>query len=95
MKNGLLYVFLTAVCCILCSFPENDGKKLAQCMNDCAETYIKEKQKAETVFVSHFNPNDYATRALALEAYDQAMINVLGDYNVRHDEVDLAAKALY
>ena len=79
----VLFVFL----CASCSSPEDEGKKLALRMKECAESFIKEKQKAETDFVSHFNASDYHTRAEALEAYDQAMIKVLDDYNACHDDV--------
>lgn len=88
MKNlSLLCAVLTAFLCASCSSPEGEGKKLAQRMNECAESFLKEKQKAETDFVSHFNASDYSTRAEALEAYDQAMIKVLDEYNARHDDV--------
>jgi len=90
MKKALVYVLLMTLGCISCSSPENEGKKMAQRMNECAENFIKEKQKAETDFVSHFNAADYTTRTEALEAYDQAMIEVLDDYNARHDDVELA-----
>ena len=86
-KSSLLYVMLIVFLCVSCSSPEDEGKKLAQRMNECAESFLKEKQKAETDFVSHFNASDYSTRAEALEAYDQAMIKVLDDYNTRHDDV--------
>lgn len=88
MKNiSFWHVVLFVFLCSSCSSPEDEGKKLAQRMNECAESFIKEKQKAETDFVSHFNASDYHTRAEALEAYDQAMIKVLDDYNVCHDDV--------
>ena len=89
MKRVLLYVLLMTICCISCSSPENEGKKLAQRMNECAENFIKEKQKAETVFVSRFNASDYTTRTEALEAYDQAIIKVLDEYNAKYDEVSV------
>lgn len=56
-------------------------------MNECAESFIKEKQKAETDFVNHFDASDYSSRTEALEAYDQVMIEVLDEYNSCHDEV--------
>ena len=88
MKSTVFLFSIAATFCFLsCSSPETEGKRLAQQMNRCAESFIKEKQKAETDFVSHFNASDYSTRAEALEAYDQAMITVLDDYNVRHDDV--------
>lgn len=86
-KSSLLYVILIVFLCVSCSSPEDKGKKLAQRMNECAESFLKEKQKAETDFVSHFNASDYSSRAEALEAYDQAMIKVLDEYNARHDDV--------
>lgn len=87
MKKVLLYVMLITLGSTSCSSPESEGKKLAQRTNECAESFLKEKQKAETDFVSHFNASDYSTRTEALEAYDQAMIKVLDDYNARHDDV--------
>lgn len=86
-KTSLLYLLLIVLICVSCSSPENEGKELAQWMNDCAETFIKDKQKAETDFVNHFEASDYSSRAEALEAYDQAMIGVLDEYNSCHDEV--------
>lgn len=85
MKRVLLYVLLMTICCISCSSPENEGKKLAQRMNECAENFIKEKQRAETDFVSHFNASDYSRRTEVYDAYDRAMIKVLDDYSVRRD----------
>lgn len=83
----LAYLIIALLIVSSCSSPENEGKSLAQRMNDCAETFIKEKQKAETNFVNGFNASDYSSRTKALEAYDQAMIRVLDDYNSCHDEV--------
>ena len=83
----LSYLIIVLLIVSSCSSPEDEGKKLALRMNECAESFIKEKQKAETDFVSHFNASDYSTRAEALEAYDQAMIKVLDEYNARHDDV--------
>lgn len=89
MKRVLLYILLMTLGCISCSLPDNEGKKLAQRTNECAESFIKEKQKVETDFVSHFNASDYTTRTEALEAYDQAIIEVLDEYNACHDGVEL------
>lgn len=83
----LLSVFFVFLVFWSCSSPENEGKELAQCMNECSESFIKEKQKAETDFVNHFDASIYSSRAEALEAYDQAMIVVLDEYNSCHDEV--------
>lgn len=89
MKNVLLYVILITLSCISCSSPENEGKKLAQRMNECAENYIKGKQKVEADYVSHFNASDYSTRSEALEAYDQALTKVLDEYNACHDDISV------
>lgn len=86
-KPSLLFAILTVFLFVSCSSPEDEGKRLAQRMNECAESFIKEKQKAETNFVSNFNASDYSTRAEALEAYDQALIKVLDNYNAKHDEI--------
>lgn len=83
----LAYLIVVLLIVSSCSSPENEGKELAQWMNDCAETFIKDKQKAETDFVNHFDASDYSSRTEALEAYDQAMIEVLDEYNSCHDEV--------
>lgn len=56
-------------------------------MNECAENYLKEKQVVETDFVNRFNTSDYSTRTEALEAYDQALIEVLDAYNACHDDL--------
>lgn len=87
MKRVILYILLVTICCISCSSPESEGKKLAQRMNECAESFLREKQKAETDFVSRFNVSDYSTRAEAFDAYDQAMIKVLDDYSACHDAI--------
>ena len=86
-KTSLLYLLLIVLICVSCSSPENEGKELAQWMNDCAETFIKDKQKAETDFVNHFEASDYSSRTEALEAYDHAMIEVLDEYSSCQDEV--------
>ncbi len=86
-KLHLLYIILMVFLCVSCSSPENEGKELAQWMNDCTETFIKDKQKAETSFVNGFNASHYSSRTEALEAYDQVMIEVLDEYNSCHDEV--------
>lgn len=85
--NGLCCFMIGLFLHVSCSSPENEGKELAQCMNECAESFIKEKQKAETDFVNHFDASDYSSRTEALEAYDQVMIEVLDEYNSCHDEV--------
>lgn len=87
MKKAFLYVVLVMLSCISCSSPENEGKRLAQQMNECAENYLKEKQVVETDFVNRFNTSDYSTRTEALEAYDQALIEVLDAYNACHDDL--------
>ncbi len=72
-----------------CSSPESEGEKLAKRKNECAETYIKERQKAKSAFVNNFNASDYSSRTEALEAYDQAMLKVLDDYNAQCDEISV------
>ena len=63
-KLHLLYIILMVFLCVSCSSPENEGKELAQWMNDCTETFIKDKQKAETSFVNGFNASHYSSRTV-------------------------------
>ena len=62
---------------------------MAQQMNKCIESFIREKQNIETDFVSYFNASDYSSRAEALDAYNQALLKVLDNYNARIDEITI------
>ncbi|MBQ8542672.1 MAG: hypothetical protein IJ436_04285 [Bacteroidaceae bacterium] len=86
MKN-ILCLITVLLLLSSCSSPESEGKALAQKMNECAENYIKEKQKVITGFVEDFNASDYSSRAEALKAYEQVVLEVLDEYNSRRDEI--------
>lgn len=88
IKNTTAIFAITAMLFLLsCSSPKNEGERLAKGMNECAENYLKERQIVETEFVNRFNASDYSTRTEALEAYDQALIEVLDAYNACHDDL--------
>ena len=87
-KLGFI-VLLLAFSFASCSSPENEGMQMAQCMNECAENFIREKQNAESDFENRFNASDYSSRTEAMEAYDKAMIAVLDEYKSCHDEAEV------
>lgn len=98
MKKAVFFLtVLASLCLFSCSSPENDGKSIANKLNNCNESYMEEMQKMESNFIAGFNGAAFQTRKEAKQAYLDVAEEVYTKYRdalakVYEQEAEMAKK---